>query len=87
MATQIIYRMRNLILFNIILLFAFGFTFFFLSDDATMSPYESIEYMFLMMFGSYNPDDFSNTFLKILFVGAMCINVFFVFTMLVGLSV
>jgi hypothetical protein len=79
--------MRNLILFNIILLLAFGFTFFFLSDDASMSPYESIEYILLMMFGSYNPDDFSNTFLKILFVAVMCINVFFVLTMLIGLSV
>jgi uncharacterized membrane-anchored protein YitT (DUF2179 family) len=79
--------MRYLITFIIISLVAFGFTFFFLSDDLSDTPDSGIEYMILLMFGSFNSADFNNVYLKILFIAVMCFNMFFIFTMLVGLSV
>lgn len=86
MGSHILYRMRYLICFIVISIIAFGFTLFFLSDSIS-SPYQGFESMLLLMVGSYDASEFSGVYLQVLFVCVMCFNVFFVFTMLVALSV
>ena len=78
--------MRYLISFIVISLLAFGFTFYFLgADDAT--PFSGISQMFLVLIGNYDASEFDSTSLSILFVLTTCFNFFFIFTLLIALSV
>lgn len=65
---------------------AFGFTFFFLGPDE-VGPFEGISTMFLVLVGHYDSSMFSTVYLELLFVLACCFNFFFIFTLLIALSV
>jgi len=43
--------------------------------------------MFLVLIGTYDSGEFDNVYLSILFVLAACFNFFFIFTLLIALSV
>ena len=43
--------------------------------------------MFFVLIGNYDPSEFSNVYLSILFVLVACFNFFFIFTMIIALSV
>jgi hypothetical protein len=87
MGSEIIYRMRYLICFIVISLLAFGFTFYFLNDYASVTPSQGVAEMFLVLVGNYDSSEFNNVYLSILFVMVSCFNFFFIFTMIVALSV
>ena len=93
MAGRVIHRIRWLICFIVISLLAFGYTFFFISDingsygAAIESPNEGIENMFYVLIGRYDVSIFSNPYLSILLVIITCFNFFFIFTLLIALSV
>lgn len=85
--------MRYLICFIFISLLAFGFTFYFVSDyqanveGNTESPFAGFVYMFQVLIGQYDADKFNNIYLSILIVIVSFFNVFFIFTLIVALSV
>lgn len=95
MSTEILYRIRWLIAFIIISLLSFGFTFYFVddakNDDESMSlvenPEDGIKQMFYVLLGRYNVNDFENTYQWILLVIVTFFNAFFIFTLLISLSV
>lgn len=91
MASEILYRIRWLICFIVISLLAFGFTFYFVSETnhlAGDSPQEGIAFMFHVLLGRYDVDSFSsNIYLSLLLILVSCFNFFFIFTLLVSLSV
>jgi hypothetical protein len=78
--------MRYLISFIIVSLLAFGFTYYFLGPDE-VDPLSGISTMFLVLIGHYDASEFGSIYLEILFVITVCFNFFFVFTLLVALSV
>mmetsp|Transcript_29530 Transcript_29530/g.28706 ORF Transcript_29530/g.28706 Transcript_29530/m.28706 type:complete len:205 (+) Transcript_29530:4331-4945(+) len=87
MSSEILYRMRWLIIFIAMSLVAFGFTFFFLSDSTTLTPRDGIEHMLFMLLGNYEGSDVSSIYQSILFVVVAAFNFFFVLTLLIALSV
>lgn len=87
MATEILYRIRWLIAFIIISLISFGFTFFYVSGSKMTSPFEGIQEMFQVLLGQYDITAFTNNYQMVLLVIVSCVNAFFIFTLLVSLSV
>lgn len=90
MASEILYRIRWLICFIVISLLAFGFTFYFVSETNHLadSPQEGISFMFHVLLGRYDVESFSsNIYLTVLLILVSCFNFFFIFTLLVSLSV
>jgi hypothetical protein len=97
MATEILYRIRWLIAFIGISLLSFGFTFYFVDDgkvrgeDENMgtieAPEDGIRQMFYVLLGRYNVADFENTYQWILLVIVTFFNAFFIFTLLISISV
>jgi len=73
--------------FILISLIAFGFTYYFLSEASDATPNAGVGYMFLVLVGNYDASDFNNVYLSILFVVICFFNVFFIFTMIIALSV
>jgi hypothetical protein len=95
MATEILFRIRWLIAFIIISLLSFGFTFFFVDDGKLAyedslpidSPQDGIRQMFYVLLGRYDVSSFDNIYQNILLVIVTCFNAFFIFTLLISLSV
>lgn len=87
MATEILYRIRWLIAFIVISLVSFGFTFFYVSGTKMTSPFEGVSQMFQVLLGQYDISAFTNNYQMILLVIVSCVNAFFIFTLLVSLSV
>lgn len=95
MATDILFRIRWLIAFIFISLLSFGFTFFFVeensqfigNDSNIQGPADGIKQMFYVLIGRYDVHSFSNTYQWILLVIVACFNAFFIFTLLVSISV
>jgi len=87
MGSEILYRMRFLIFFIIISMVAFGFTFYFLTDHDSMNPLAGVQFMYLVLIGNYDSSEFNNVYLQILFVMVSCFNFFFIFTLIVAISV
>lgn len=86
MATEILYRIRWLIAFIVISLLSFGLTYFFVSSN-TKEPFDGIIEMFNVLVGKYSSSEFSNTYEAVLLVLSSSFNAFFIFTLLVALSV
>lgn len=93
MGAEILHRMRYLICFIVISLLAFGFTFYFVSDYnsssglKTETPFQGFNYMFQVLLGQYDADNFNNIYLSILLVLVSFFNFFFIFTLIVALSI
>jgi hypothetical protein len=90
MATQILFRIRWLIAFIVISLLSFGFTFFFVDDGKSSGiegPQDGIQQMYHVLLGRYDVETFSNNYQHILLVVVTSFNAFFIFTMLIALSV
>lgn len=91
MGADILHRMRYLIAFIVISLLAFGFTFYFVSEFkvglSSDTPFEGISYMFQVLLGQYDTDMFNNVYLSVLLVVVSFFNVFFIFTLIIALSV
>ena len=87
MASQILFKMRYLVTFIFIALIAFGYTYYFLQNDSTETPYSGVQTMFLVIVGNYNSEDFDSMYLNVLFLIAVIFTYFFVFTLLISLAV
>ena len=87
MASEILFRMRWLIIFILMSLVAFGFTFFFLSDNFSLTPREGIEHMFFVLLGNYEPLEVHSIYQTVLFIVVAGFNFFFILTLLIALSV
>lgn len=93
MGGETLYRMRYLISFIIVSLLAFGFTYYFVADrdplnhNQTDSPAHAVGYMFEVLLGQYDISSFNNIYLQILLVLVSFFNFFFIFTMVVAISV
>jgi hypothetical protein len=96
MASDILFKIRWLIAFIVISLLSFGFTFYFVADynsseDAHVAnfeePVDGIRQIFHVLLGRYDVESFDNTYQSILLVLISSFNAFFVFTLLVSLSV
>jgi len=87
LAAQIMFRMRYLIFIILISLAAFGYTFYFLNTDPHYTPVEGFKFMFNVLLGFYDPNDFNTTFLSILYIMVIFVNTFFIMTLIIALSV
>lgn len=92
MATEILYKIRWLIAFIIISLLSFGFTFYYVDegkseDSLVQHPEDGIKQMFYVLLGRYDVSSFENTYQWILLIIVTFFNAFFIFTLLVALSV
>jgi hypothetical protein len=89
MANEILFKIRWLIAFVVISLLSFGFTFYFVDDSATefRKPLDGIRQMFHLLIGNYDIEAFENNYQTVLLVIVTCFNAFFIFTLLVALSV
>ena len=88
MASAILFRLRWLITFIVLSLVAFGYTYYFLAED-TDTPEEGILFMYYVLIGRYEVSAFpsNNVYLFLLLLLVSLFNVFFIFTLLVALSV
>jgi hypothetical protein len=96
MATEILYRIRWLIAFIVISLLSFGFTFYFVDEgkkvdgdyeSAVVNPEDGIKQMFYVLLGRYDVQQFENTYQWVLLIIVTFFNAFFIFTLLIALSV
>ena len=84
---SILWKMRHLLVFLLIALFALGFNFYILTSDSYQTPSEGIAFMFLVMLGNYDVAAFNNGYLITLFVLAVFINICFFMTLIISIAV
>ena len=87
LAGGILFRMRYLIFFILISLFAFGYTYSFLKGDDEFGAIDGFVFMFDVILGFYSPSDFSGLFKTILYVMVVFVNYFFIITLIIAISV
>lgn len=88
MGSEVLHRMRYLFFFIFVSLVAFGFTFFFVAEYGVIdTPEQGFSYMFKVLLGKFQTEDFNNIYLDILLVIVAFFNFFFLFTMTLSLSV
>jgi len=87
LAGKILFNLRYLLIFMAIFILGCGVTFYFLTIDNFNTPFEGIEYIFLLFSGSWAPEDFNNTYLDVLLVVVQFISIFFFTTLIISVSV
>jgi hypothetical protein len=87
LATEILFRIRWLIAFIVISLLSFGFVFYYVDDSMNTQPIDGVKQIFDVLVGQYDVSAFANTYQTILLVLVASFNGFFIFTILVQLSV
>ena len=86
-ATEILYRIRWLIAFIVISLLSFGFVFYYVDDSTSAQPVDGVKQIFHVLLGQYDINAFANTYQTILLVIIASFNAFFIFTILIQISV
>jgi hypothetical protein len=87
LASEILYRIRWLIAFIVISLLSFGFVFYYVDDSLTTQPIDGVKQIFHVLLGQYDINAFTNTYQTILLIIIASFNAFFIFTILVQISV
>ena len=87
LAGGILFKMRYLLFFMIISMFAFGYTYSFLKADDDFGAIDGFLFMFDVLLGFYSPSDFSGLFPGILYVMVLYVNYFFIVTLIIAISV
>ncbi len=87
LATDILFKIRWLIAFIVISLLSFGFVFYYVDDSMNTQPIDGVKQIFHVLLGQYDINAFANTYQTILLVIIASFNAFFIFTILVQLSV
>lgn len=64
-----------------------GFTFYFLDTNPAFTPYDGFRFLFLVMLGNYDPSEFDNAYLAVLYIVINFVTYFFIFTLIISLSV
>lgn len=86
LAGSILYNLRYLLVFLGIFILGCGVVFYFLTVEDFNSPFDGIEYIFLLFSGVWSPEDFSNGYLDVLLVVIQFITIFFFWTLLINVA-
>ncbi len=87
LAGNILFRMRYLIFFIMVVILGFGFTYSFLNHDDEFGALDGFEFIFNVLLGFYEPEDFSGIYQYALYLVLVMMNYFFMLTLIIALSV